>query len=262
MRRRTGVGENKAPYFMSRPSAIAALLASYPRSRPPLSLAQKSHYVEHYRKNRSSAIGAALERWMHRAVADARPGAVLLELGAGNLNHVPYEPGAAAYDVVEPFHQLWDDSPYRSAVRAIYEDMSQIEPDRLYDRIISVAVLEHLTDLPWIVAKSGLLLSRGERFQAGIPTEGGFLWGAAWRLTTGMGYRLRRGEDYGRLMRHEHVNTASEIQAVLEYFFRRVTLRRFPTPSFHLSFYTYLKAEAPDLDRCTDFCRRRPQATS
>jgi hypothetical protein len=226
---------------MSRPRAIASLLASYPRNRSPLSPAQQLHYTDHYRKNRSgsqglSVITAALERWMHRAVADAPPGTAILELGAGNLNHVPFERGAASYDAVEPFRQLWDDSPFRSSVGAIYEDMDQIEPDRRYDRVISIAVLEHLTDLPWMVANSGLLLLPGGRFQAGIPTEGGLLWGIAWRVTTGIAYRLRRGEDYGRIMRHEHVNTAPEIQAVLEHFFQRVTRRRFPLPFFNHSF--------------------------
>ena len=252
---------------MSRPKAIASLLASYPRRRSPLTATQQLHYADHYRKNRSgsgglSVITAALERWMHRAVADAPAGAAILELGAGNLNHVPFEPGARAYDVVEPFRELWDDSPYRSLIRAIYEDVAQIESDKVYDRVISIAVLEHLTDLPWIVAKSGLLLSPEGRFQAGIPTEGGFLWGLAWRLTTGIAYRLRRGEDYGRIMRHEHVNTASEIQSVLEYFFGRVTRRRFPLSILHLSFYTYLEAKAPNLDLCADFCRSRKEAGS
>jgi SAM-dependent methyltransferase len=244
---------------------IAALLASYPRKRPPLTPAQEAHYAEEYRRNRAGlkglfAVTATLEAWMHRAVAGSQTTGSILELGAGNLNHVPYEHGASVYDAVEPFAQLWHDSPYRSSVGAIYDDIARIEPGRLYDRILSIAVLEHLTDLPGVIAQCGLLLAPGGRLQAGIPTEGGLLWGMAWRSTTGVAYRLRRGDDYGRIMRHEHVNDAREIQTVLEYFFRKVTLRRYPLPFFHLSFYTYLEAVSPDVDRCAAFCRSRSAA--
>ena len=246
---------------MKQPEPIATLLASYPRARPPLSAPQQVHYEEHYRQNRCGATGlfrvtAALESWMHRAIAGSPPGASILELGAGNLNHVPYERHAASYDVVEPMRALWEDSPYRRSIRSIYQDIADIAPGSSYGRIISIAVLEHLTELPMIVAQSGLLLAPGGRFQAGIPTEGGFLWGFAWRATTGIAYRIRRGADYGVLMRHEHVNTAREIQTVVAYFFDHVALRRFPLPAFHLSFYTYLEAARPRIDRCSAFVAR------
>jgi SAM-dependent methyltransferase len=246
---------------MNPPESMEALLSSYPRTRPPLSASQQAHYEDHYRQNRSGSRGlffltAALESWMHRAVASSGAGAAILELGAGNLNQVRYERNALSYDVVEPMRVLWEDSPYRSSVRAIYEDISEIAPREAYDRIISIAVLEHLTDLPLIVARSGILLKPGGRFQAGIPSEGSFLWGVAWRATTGIAYRIRRGEGYGALMRHEHVNTAREIETVVEYFFERVTWRRFPLPWFHLSFYTYLEAVLPRMDRCSEYCGR------
>jgi len=200
---------------------------------------------------------------MHRTVAAAPAGTAVLELGAGNLNHVPYEKQVAVYDAVEPMTVLWKESASRSLIRRIYGDISAIEPGRSYDRIISVAVLEHLTELPHIVARCGMLLRPGGRFQAGIPSEGGFLWGLGWRTTTAVAYRLRHGEDYGRLMRHEHVNTAREVEAVLGYFFERVALRRFPLPGLHWSFYTYFEAEHPRTGQCKEFAaglgqRERP----
>jgi SAM-dependent methyltransferase len=243
---------------MNQPEAIEALLASYPRSRPPLSASQEAHYEEHYRRNRSGATGlfrltAAIESWMHRTIAASPTGATILELGAGNLNHVPYEQRVLSYDAVEPMRALWKDSPYLPNIRRIYEDIALMEPERSYDRIISIAVLEHLTALPMVIARSGLLLGPGGRFQAGIPSEGGFLWGMAWRATTGVAYWLRHRENYGTLMRHEHVSTAREIEAVLGYFFEVVTVRRFPFSSRHLSFYTYLEAATPRIDRCSAF---------
>src|SRR5205807_2443582 len=101
---------------------------------------------------------ALFESWMHRTVANGTPGSRILELGAGTLNHLKFEPPADVYDVVEPFRALWDDSPYRTRVTTFYKDLGEIPDDHLYDRILSIAVLEHLTDLPRIVARCGRLL--------------------------------------------------------------------------------------------------------
>ena len=243
---------------MDAQSRVDALLATYPRARPELPQAHRETYVEHYRRNRSGTHGLSrivmrLESWMHRQIAKDVSGAVL-EIGAGNLNHVPYQPDAAVYDAVEPFRELWRDSPYRACVRRIYDDCAEIPAEERYDCILSVALLEHLVDLPAVVAGAALHMRAGGSFRAGFPSEGGLLWRLAWRLTTGIEYRLRRGLDYAAIMRHEHVNTAEEIVALLGYFFARVEIARFPLPAAHLSFYTAAIAREPVIERCRRFC--------
>jgi hypothetical protein len=235
-----------------------ALLSTYPRSRPELPRGQRASYIEHYRSNRDAKRGLArfgrmLESWMHRRVAEGITGGILLEIGAGNLNHLPYLPVACVCDAVEPFQELWLDSPYRSRIRNIYSDLEQIPQTRRYDCIFSVAVLEHLTDFPSILARAGLLLREGGTFRAGFPTEGGLLWGLAWRLTTGIEYRLKRGLDYGAIMRHEHLNSSKEILLLLNHFYEQVEISRFPLPLEHLSFYTTAIARRPRVDRCMAF---------
>jgi len=243
---------------MARITAVEDLLATYPRRRPPLPAAQSASYVEHYRANRSgdrglSRIAMKLESWMHRRVAEGAGEGSILEIGAGNLNHVPYHPNARAYDAVEPFRQLWEESPHRARVRRIYASLSEVAETGSYDAIVSIAVLEHLTGLPGMLARAGLLLAEGGTFRAGFPSEGGMLWGLAWRSTTGVEYFLRRGLAYSAIMRHEHVNTAKEIIALLGYFYRRLEVSRFPLPFAHLSFYTAAIAWDPRLDRCRAF---------
>ena len=229
-----------------------ALLDSYPRVRPPLPDAYARVYEQQYRINREGASpvdGAAqrLERWMHRRVA-ARTGGPILELGAGTLNHLRFEDGMTPYDIVEPFTELFAGKPELARVREQYDSVQRIPLDRRYRRIVSIAVLEHLTELPSDIAHSALLLEEDGVFQAGIPSEGGLLWWAAWRLSTGLGYYLRTKLDYGVVMRHEHVNSAREIEAVVRTFFADVTIRRFPTPFHHLSFYGYIEAGRPRRD--------------
>jgi hypothetical protein len=237
-------------------SSTEQLLRSYPRSRPPLSEAHRERYLKDYEENRhgrtlATGIVQKLEAWMHRRVAAAgRPGDSLLEIGAGTLNHLAYESGFARYDFVEPFEALWRESPALSRTTSQYGDIREVPVSMRYHRIVSIAVLEHLTELPAVVARAALLLSPDGLFQAGIPSEGGMLWGLAWRYGTGIPYRLRTGLDYATLMRHEHVNSAREILAVARHFFERVETARFPLPAEHLSFYTYFDAQAPRLERC------------
>jgi hypothetical protein len=120
-----------------------------------------------------------------------------------------------------------------------------VPASRRYARIISVAVLEHLPDLAGDVARSALLLEEDGVFQAGIPSEGGFLWWLGWRCSTGVAYYFRTRLDYGVVMQHEHLSDASAIQALVQHFFDDVSVARFPAPFHQLSFYTYLEARGP-----------------
>jgi hypothetical protein len=58
-------------------------------------------------------------------------------------------------------------------------------------------------------------------------------------------------------MRHEHVNSATEILDVLRYFFGDIRMERFPLRSAHLSFYTCVTASQPNRTRCQVFCQNR-----
>jgi SAM-dependent methyltransferase len=244
-----------------RPDTIETILARYPKVRPPLPSDYARVYEREYKLNRDGGsfithISSGLESWMHRRVATGRAGDVL-ELGAGTLNQLSYEPANSGYDVVEPFEALYRGSADLARVRAVYADLSEVPAGQRYSRVTSVAVLEHLDDLPAIVARSGSLLRSGGVFQAGIPSEGGLLWTLAWKTTTGVAYWLRNRLDYGVLMRHEHLNTAAEIEAVVRYFFAGVRVARFPFPLRQLSFYSYLEAREPRLARIAEFLKGR-----
>lgn len=233
---------------------MEGLLRRFPKIRPPLPEEYRKRYVSDYRENRQGRVGVArlvatLEAWMHRTIASI-PGSRVLELGAGTLNHIPFEPLVDQYDVIEPFHALWVDSPHRAKVTHFYDDVINVPLTARYDKLISVAVVEHLTALPDIIVQCARRLSNGGSFSAGLPSEGGLAWYCAWRLGTGTVYRLRTGLSYEPIMRHEHVNTAKEIEATVRLFFGDIERRRFPLPFLHTSFYTVLTARNPDLCAC------------
>ena len=66
------------------------------------------------------------------------------------------------------------------------------------------------------------------------------LWKLGWKLTTGLEFRLKYGLDYAVLMRHEHVNTAFEIETVLREYFGNVK-RSVCGISAALSFYQFFE---------------------
>lgn len=205
------------------------------KSRPPLPPAYQAIYEKHYLANRDGASAAAgiaqrLEAWMHRAIAEdaevANPGSTL-EIGAGTLNQLAYEPYSSPYDIVEPFEALFHGRPALNRVRQIYSDVGQVPQTERYDRITSIATFEHLTDLPGMVRACARLLAPSGTLRVAIPNEGHWPWTLAWRIGTGLEFRMRYGLDYGVLMRHEHLNTADEIAAELRSVFGKVDERWF-----------------------------------
>ena len=238
-------------------------LAKFPKHRPELPEAYQAIYVSHYKQNREGASPATslarrMETWMHRQVAEdvvARPGDYrTLEVGAGSLNHLPYEPQSVHYEVVEPFVELYENSPYRSRVANVYGDLADISSIR-FDRVISIAAFEHFCDLPSAVARCGLLLASDGRLRVAVPSEGTLLWRLGWSLTTGVEFRLRNRLDYGVLMRHEHVNTAKEIAQILGLFFNSIR-RKVLGVSPALSFYQFFECAGPRADRCANYLER------
>jgi hypothetical protein len=236
----------------------------YPKERPPLPHAYRDIHEDEYLINRTSKnvaneIARKLEGWMHAKVAATAliDNETVLELGAGSLNHMPWEKKYSSYDVVEPFQKLLVTSKNLQLVHNTYTNLSDVPNKNIYDRVISVAVLEHMLDLPLEIALSGTHLEENGLFSAGIPSEGGWLWKMAWKYGTGIAYKRRTGLDYAVVMRHEHVNNASEIISCIRYFFNKVTVKRFPLPSKNLSLYTAIKATNVNKSRCECFIKLR-----
>ena len=211
-------------------------------------------YAEQYCQNRKGTVAAAalaqwLEGWMHRRVAadlrEGEPAPTTLEIGAGTLNQLRYEPTVALFDVVEPFHALYADAVERGRVRYFYDDIGELPPAARYQRITSIAAFEHICDLPRVIALASQHLEPDGVLRVAIPSEGHMLWTLGWRLTTGLDFYLRYGLDYGVLMQHEHVNRASEIESLLRLAFRQVSFELFGLTRA-CSLYQFFECRNPD----------------
>lgn len=230
---------------------LESVLARFPKTRPTLPPKLQAIYTRQYLENRAGATPAAsasqrLERWLHHQVAaDVADRPVpTLEIGAGTLNQLNFEPANPAYDIVEPFEELYRDSALKGRIRRIYADVADIPPGQAYGRITSVAALEHICDLPLTLARAARLLAPDGVMRTAIPSEGGFLWKLGWMSTTGLEFRLRHGLDYGLMMAHEHVNDALEIETLLRALFEEVSIKSFGIGR-QLSLYRFLAARRP-----------------
>src|SRR5262245_16123575 len=237
---------------------------SFPKTRPQLSKEIQEKFAAHYISNRrgetvASALSLRMESWLHKQVAkdvvDAQVGKVTLEVGAGTLNQLQYEPEVGPYDIVEPLRELYEGTPDLKRVRYIYTDIAEVPEHHRYDRITSVAAFEHICNLPEIISYCGLLLADNGKLRVSIPSEGTLLWTLGWKLTTGLEFRVKYGLDYGMFMKYEHVNTAAEIEELLRYFFEEVERSVFGlTTSF--SIYQFYSCGAPVIERCRQFAKR------
>lgn len=144
-------------------------------------------------------------------------------------------------------------NPLNNGDSALYSSQTLDSPqNKLYNRIISCAVLEHILDLPRVVAISCLLLENDGVFSASIPSQGRFLWTLGYKATTGLEFRLKYGLDYDVIMNYEHCNNQREIIAVCEYFFDSTKKSLFGTCD-ELSLYTHLSCRAPRKNRAREY---------
>tara|TARA_B100000795_G_scaffold219031_1_gene173240 strand:- start:97 stop:804 length:708 start_codon:yes stop_codon:yes gene_type:complete len=223
------------------------LLKKFPKVRPALDQKFKDIYKEHYTSNRggnglTNFISQKMESWMHKKTATIS-GKNILELGAGNLNHMKYEKSYDCYDIVEPFSDLYKGSPRLPSVKNIFNTLEEISDDHRYDKIITVATLEHLVDLPKEIKICKKLLKREGRLQIAIPCEGEFAFKLGWMLTTAIAFRLKYKLDYSKLIKYEHINSIDEILIILKNNFKITKFERSPLllPFKNLSFYAYIE---------------------
>ena len=171
-----------------------------------------------------------------------------LEIGAGNLNHLKYESpnNLLNYTVIEPQKFLLKNNKYKNSVK-IYKNLNQVKKKSL-DRIISCAVLEHITDLPkYLAQSSGLLKSNGYQSHS-IPCEGYPLWHFVWDIVSGIPFKIRTGLNFKEIQKYEHVNNYDEILFLIKYFYNECDIK-FSYPSFftpYLSLYANITFSKPN----------------
>jgi hypothetical protein len=235
------------------------MFEKFPKTRSELPEEYQKIYFEQYKNDREGKTSASylsqkMEAWLHRKIAADVKGInnkSTLEIGAGTLNQLKFE-NCRPYDIVEPFTGLYIDSKFINRVDEKYSDINEISYKKKYDRIISTATFEHITDLPKVVAKTCFLLNKNGKLRVSIPNEGSFIWKVGWKLTTGLEYRIKYGLNYEVLMKHEHVNTATEVEQVLKYFYRTTKCTCFGINKT-LALYRFYECSVPQIELAEEY---------
>ena len=189
-------------------------------------------------------LSLLVERWYHIQAYKDRPIAnSILEIGAGNLNHIKFEKNFKSYDVVEPKEFLLNsaEDKYKLLIRNRYKDISEIPNNISYDKVIAIAVIEHIEELGYLLNEISKRLKEDGSFLVEIPAEGEFLWWLGWRLTTGIGFWLKYKLDYGIIMRYEHVNNVQKIFVEIKKYFLIEKVKSFPFNFKNGRLYIHIK---------------------
>lgn len=174
-----------------------------------------------------------VDRFGHEYVArSARPGAITLEIGAGNGSHLPFEHGLnAEYVALDASDALASHIASRDpSARVVVGDCQQglDFPDGYFDRAIAIHVLEHLDNLPVALDEIARVLKRDGTFSVVIPCEGGIGYSLGRRVTTKRIFEKRYRTDYEWMIGYDHCNSAREIVAELPRKFSVINMRYFP----------------------------------
>ena len=208
------------------------LIKKYPKKRGFLPKPIRKIFNKHYSENRNNFLSQLSERWLHISIDERNIKNTTLEIGAGTLNHLKYET-KKHYDIIEPKSFLYKDSINKKLINKRYADI-KLTPDNNYNRIISCAVLEHITDLPDYLYVSSLKLKKGGYQQHSIPCEGYPMWDILWFMFSGILFKLKFGYSFRYIQKHEHVNNFDEIKF------------SYPFYNKYLSFYANIKFSNPN----------------
>ena len=215
------------------------LIRKYPKRRPPLNKKLKKIFDFEYKKNRTNLLSQLSESWLHYSIKGRKEDFnTSLEIGAGTLNHIPYEKiERKKYDVIEPKKFLYKNNKNKVLINKFYNNL-KVVPNNNYDRIISCAVLEHLEDLPKYLYLSTKKLKKNGFQSHSIPCEGYPVWDIAWYLMSGISFKLRTGQNFKDVQNHEHINSYDEILSLINFFYKKVEIKfsypGFLTPSLSL----------------------------
>lgn len=109
-------------------------------------------------------------------------------------------------------------------------------------------------DLPKVVAKAAIMLNEGGSLRVSIPNEGTILWKLGYKMTTAIEFKMKYKLDYQVLMDYEHVNTAKDVEEVVNVFFNKVKGASFGL-SKGLAFYRFLECKEPNIDRALEYLK-------
>lgn len=202
----------------------------------------KENYLSPLRSSAMRASHKLVEKAFDKRTHFAR----VLEIGAGTGEHLPF--------VQHSFDEytLTDHNPetlevaqsklaYTPSGKLTFEVQTGSElsyPDNTFDRLVAAHVLEHIYQPHLALKEWRRVLKHGGTLSILIPTDPG----VAWRLGKCFGPRrnaIAQGIAYDYVMAREHVNSCSNLIAILRHYFpkSKEAWWPFPIPSIDFNLF-------------------------
>lgn len=231
----------------------------WPKILPVLSDSQRKareEFMLHWHEVLPKRYGL-IERFNHITAFDCpiKKGTKTLEIGSGLGAHIEFEDLSIQEYVANELREEMADrirAKYPLVTILTGDIQSGLDlPDKSFDRIIAVHVLEHLPNLPVALDEIHRLLKSDGVFQIVIPCEGSPAYTLARNISARRIFEKRFKMSYDFIVESEHVNIASEIIYALNRNFIINKRKFFPLPFIPIQTCNLVIALtcAPKLDR-------------
>jgi len=194
-------------------------------------------YADFYLANQREGIGTRVNDAGYRVMSSIDlSGKRVLEIGAGDIRHMPHWRGQPAeYLLADVSTDMMDfarkrlseaDIPHRPLL--VKRNQPLALDDASVDVIVSFYSLEHLYPLRPYLEEMQRVLKPGGTLIGAIPAEGGLAWGGGRLLTSRRWFKKNTTVDPDKIICWEHPNFADQIVAELDQLFERQNLVHWP----------------------------------
>lgn len=198
-----------------------------------------------YNSNQKQGVGSIVNNAGYKSIsAIDLTGKTILEIGAGDLQHIYYWRGRPSlYLLVDVSSSMLQKSiqclnKFAIPHQSFLMDRTEKLPfkDNSVDMIVSYYSLEHLYPLlPYLEDFHRVLKPKGF-FVGALPAEGGALWGLGRYFTSRRWFKAHTKINPDKIICWEHPNFADNVIAKLDQEFNRVSLSFWPGIVSHLDF--------------------------
>ncbi|WP_272971202.1 class I SAM-dependent methyltransferase [Comamonas terrigena] len=159
----------------------------------------------------------------------------IIEVGAGSGAHLPFV--KHAYDEyfmtdgsIEMLNLAKKKHQSNGRVKFSVSSAENLEyADNTFDRLIASHVLEHLKEPHEVLKEWNRVVKPGGTISIILPCDPGMLW----RLGRNFGPRRNAesaGIPYDYIMAREHINSITNLRALINYYFDQLNEKWWPTP--------------------------------
>lgn len=204
----------------------------------PMWLEWEKTYLLFYTATQKASVGDRVNHAGYHVMRNVNLGGKrVLEIGPGDIRHLPYWPAKPKEYVITDIQQtmlnrsttILNEHNIPSKAVLLQRDSTRLPfSDEEFDAVVSFYAFEHIIPLDTYLVEIKRVLRRQGILIGAIPAEGGLAWGVGRLLTSRRWLKAHTGIDPDKLICWEHPNFADHILQALDRHFIKKTNRFWP----------------------------------